>query len=576
MNTSLLVGTSLSAGATDPTTIANCTVVAGMQWADSASNNIWMRDSTNSFWLFQQKIPIPIQADTNFVQDGAMTVGASGNLLNSATGKFIGPKTYVGQTVVIEGAGAAGALFRSTIQAIISPTQIQLAAACSTTVASKRVMWGTINTSALNTAAQAIGSGTGYNATGRNVASKITLPPGFIGVDGGGWNLTNLLGVIIEGQANPADGAGGTTLVSFEDITGGYGGKCHIVDSTGAGFVMIRDIGIGNINMPTKQNTALLFAQTAAGTASIVMMDNVFAVGAFSTACVYALSAVQSKWHRCQFWNQTGGSNTAVTLASDNVNGIQSAYVTIGASQPGAGVNMDMCEIHDQTFNTANMGLRIRGATSVCLFNSSVSSMSNDGAIVFDGTGSGLFSMINGLLYTETGTNPQYGVSNHVAVTNTFWRNLQWITATGKKLNPAYTGVQFGITDGFPIFAKTAGNGTLPSVNYTVYLGCDGQQGTSAFASAMIVSMGSGFIITNLVAQLNGALVAGESMTVNVMVNGVQSASILIPLGVGQSSGTSGAWQECTNQTQICFKVSGAITHAYQISIGLEAGCLGE
>lgn len=77
----------------------------------------------------------------------------------------------VGKGIRVYGAGAAGADLLTTILAYVSPSAVTLAANASTTIASKKIKWGTDNTTPFQNALQAIvdsdNSGTLYVPNGR-------------------------------------------------------------------------------------------------------------------------------------------------------------------------------------------------------------------------------------------------------------------------------------------------------------------------------------------------------------------------------------------------------------------------
>lgn len=87
------------------------------------------------------------KGDAKSVSNAAMT--SSSNVLTSASAGFaVGD---LGKTVLVAGAGAAGANFRATITGFNSSTSVSLSATASTSVSSAQMTFGTINTTSLNT-----------------------------------------------------------------------------------------------------------------------------------------------------------------------------------------------------------------------------------------------------------------------------------------------------------------------------------------------------------------------------------------------------------------------------------------
>jgi hypothetical protein len=94
-------------------------------------------------------------ANTKHVDTGAIT---SGTTSLTATGAgFVAADQ--GKTITVKGAGASGAILVTTIAAYVSSTQVTLAASASTTVSSKRVVWGTDDSAALAKAISAASHG---------------------------------------------------------------------------------------------------------------------------------------------------------------------------------------------------------------------------------------------------------------------------------------------------------------------------------------------------------------------------------------------------------------------------------
>lgn len=85
--------------------------------------------------------PIYEIASTDVLQvtDGA--INALSATLNSASGPF--DLSHVGRLIVVEGAGVGGGDLQTSILAFISPTQVTLNTAASTTVTNATVTWGT-------------------------------------------------------------------------------------------------------------------------------------------------------------------------------------------------------------------------------------------------------------------------------------------------------------------------------------------------------------------------------------------------------------------------------------------------
>lgn len=88
--------------------------------------------------------------DVKSVSDGAIDTGVSTTTLNSATAGFT--TADVGKYVTVRGAGAAGAILKTTISAYVSATAVTIADAASTTVTGARTVYGTDDTTAVQAA----------------------------------------------------------------------------------------------------------------------------------------------------------------------------------------------------------------------------------------------------------------------------------------------------------------------------------------------------------------------------------------------------------------------------------------
>lgn len=113
------------------------------------------------------------KVDGKEVLDGAITSG--GASFSSASAGFTAAD--VGKVLTVEGAGAAGAVLRTTIQAFVSGTVVTLAANASTTVTGARTNFGTDDTAAVLlalAAMKAAGGGTLWVPDGISLCNTVT------------------------------------------------------------------------------------------------------------------------------------------------------------------------------------------------------------------------------------------------------------------------------------------------------------------------------------------------------------------------------------------------------------------
>jgi hypothetical protein len=166
--------------------------------------------------------------NTKAVADGAMT--ASSATLTSATAGFTAAD--VGKSVIVTGAGPAGAALGTTVSAYVNSTTVTLAASASTTVSGAPLTWGTDDTAAIKAAvaaAVAAGGGVVWVAPGMNclVSQLILLASGVELVGAGRFSSTIT--------------ANASALITAWQTSGGWPVIVGAVNATGCG---VRDLGV--------------------------------------------------------------------------------------------------------------------------------------------------------------------------------------------------------------------------------------------------------------------------------------------------------------------------------------------
>lgn len=118
--------------------------------------------------------PYSARGDAKFISDAAITSGTP--TLTSATASFTAGD--VGKKVYVEGAGTAGAMLATTISAYVNSTTVTLAANASTTVSGATALYGTDDTTAIQTALTTAASSdikTLYLPAGKYLVTGLTL-----------------------------------------------------------------------------------------------------------------------------------------------------------------------------------------------------------------------------------------------------------------------------------------------------------------------------------------------------------------------------------------------------------------
>lgn len=121
------------------------------QSAQGTSKQATLSSVVDQPWQFRPET-FGAKGDGKIVADGAMTVGGSGTILTCAT---TAPFTSADVGKAIHVGGAGGAVLTpliTTIASFQSATQVTLSAACTSTVTTSIVAWGTDDTAAINQA----------------------------------------------------------------------------------------------------------------------------------------------------------------------------------------------------------------------------------------------------------------------------------------------------------------------------------------------------------------------------------------------------------------------------------------
>lgn len=136
--------------------------------------------------------------DGKAVNDGNVSAGSTA--FTCTTSNYF-TSADAGKTIVIRGAGAAGANLTTTIAVYVSPTAVTLANAASTTVVNTKAVWGTENTAAIQAA---------YDAAFVNESGRVIVPVG-----------NHLCTGVLDFYSTPAGGPSIRTVISFEGTVAG-------------------------------------------------------------------------------------------------------------------------------------------------------------------------------------------------------------------------------------------------------------------------------------------------------------------------------------------------------------------
>lgn len=150
-------------------------------------------------------------SDARELRDGAIVTGT--DLLTSTSAPFAAGD--VGKSIVVAGAGAAGAKLRTTIASFVSEAQVTLANAAATTVTSAGVVFGTDCSAALQAAFDSIGASGG----GTVVIEGLFLLASPVGKEFGGETASMVARLVGTGTDSgiwigTADGADAISLTS--------------------------------------------------------------------------------------------------------------------------------------------------------------------------------------------------------------------------------------------------------------------------------------------------------------------------------------------------------------------------
>ena len=197
-----------------------------------------------------------IALDGRTVTDGVMNSGSNPTHISSATADFVSGD--VGATIIVAGAGAAGAPLVTTISTITSTTVAVLAAACSTTVSAAQTSIGPL--------------GTGFAAGDLATVTQ----------SGGSYGTIKILTVGVSGQALTAQVVSG---------------------SQGTGYSVAN--GLNTVAVSPSVGTGLEVNITVVGETLLQA----------ATACRLA----NSTWYGLAVYNPTDSDNTAISAWADAI-----------------------------------------------------------------------------------------------------------------------------------------------------------------------------------------------------------------------------------------------------------------
>lgn len=254
-----------------------------------------------------------VSANTSF------TIAAGSNALSSAIGVF--GTVYVGKTVIVGGAGAAGGPLITTIAGFTDASHVTLAANASTSLSAValRLPIGTDDSVAINAAVTAVKNAAAqvpsFSAAG--VLSKLYFPKGMYLV---------LSSINMTGSTNPNFQISGDGATVY-GATNGF----PVFDGLGSRFIRWSGLDIAG-DQYAPPNTGIQIGRTDTtnnNSSDNHAFTNVTIRGYFSLAGFYNLNAEQTHYSNLQVYNSFAATDTYAAIF-DGINhfGLTSQFVT--------------------------------------------------------------------------------------------------------------------------------------------------------------------------------------------------------------------------------------------------------
>ncbi len=494
---------------------------------------------------FNVKTDYAAKGNAKTVSDAAITSGLA--VLTSATAAFVAGD--VGKRVSVAGAGAAGVTLETTIATFTTSTTVTTAVNAGTTVTNANMQFGTDDTAAVQNAINAaVGIGVVY------------FPPGKYFTDA--LNLTGKNGVVLLGAGSVAS------------QLWPWASAMNHLDFTGSTNVLLQDLQVGaGSTQASVPNTGLLIALNSGGTGNLFRARGLFAIGKYTKATVYIYGHTLGQFVSSSLYNynKVAGSRT-VALTGSNIDTLTSAFATIasGTKAPNSWefVATDIQEWINGGAVTNGVGLLLDGANDIHFLGGEQVGSAGTAYTTIQGTctqisfrgwvfdpGGGT-NNTNGFLFVASPTITNFALheSNLTNFTNLF--------------SGAVTSFNAGTAN--RILQIHSSPSTAILAGATRYVGPAGDSAADLSSSIPVPSKG---ILNVTRGVVNNAPGAGETYTITVEVNGVDSTLTYTMSGAGATTGSDLARYVAVaagDRVSIKFVSSGgALTAFFGGSIGL-------
>ena len=433
--------------------------------------------------------------------DGAITTGTRN--FTSATGTFT--SNDVGKRIVIPGAGAAGAIFETTITGFTSATAVQVAVNAGTTVSGKIYYYGTDNTTFIQAAIN----------QAQTTGDEVFIPPG-------SWIISATLNITarvgIRGVGYQGD-SGLIYLTTVVTKAAGWLGSTFIcanfnaITVTTNDSIRIQGLQIVYPSIPVGGTVGIvgnsLAGSTNANTYSVIRDVNI--VGA--DYCISITDWYDFKIDNCNFLNH---GNTGIQLAPTHYPNYGDAFITNCTFASGA-ASHHIAILSGGGLKIVNNKLNYGAGTSQGIV---IAPNLNNGSFIepLVIVGNSIEGQQQGILFTRSSGNTQ--VSQVVITGNQIWVGtncIQMLDNAGSWIN--------GVT--------ISGNFLCTNTNAATLLDFGGCQNVSVNGNSFSTAAAGGVAIT---INTNATNIAQKGNTFPSIITMIQDAPAVTILT--SSSGT--------------------------------------
>lgn len=349
----------------------------------------------------------------------------------------------------------------------------------------------------------------------KSTGGIVYIPPGTYMI-----SRLNLAGISNRGFMFVGDGWDNTKFMPISG-TASYGTATgHLFDCTGSVGLTFRDFQVGAFNQTPEPTTCFFFAQVASGVSNAHHLDGLYLTGKYTTATVYNYGVPSSDAINCDFYNYKAGAGAQSVARWDSTNtaSLTSSFATVTSGDlPTSDWTFVGSEFHKFAgVGANNQVVRLDGANDIRFIGGNITG----GAAAYVG----LLSSPERIAFIGTTFETE---SEPVMPTNVFdipsgtveglsWDQCEYIV--GSAIVGGAGGLLGGTGNLEFMLHSTPSSGIGSGA--TIYLGPAGHSAAEGQAETITTHRG---LLNHLRAQSSAAPGAGQSYTVTIRVNGVDT-----------------------------------------------------